>query len=595
MSKKSFLSQDTDKKHFDKAMVQWMWSFTKPYKKLIVGTFIFLILAETIPFLFPHILQIIIDENIAKGNYTNLVPLLILYLSLTVGNALFLYGKNVMSQYLGLHVIHDLRLLLYKTVQNYKMRFFHKTPVGRLMTRMTNDVDTLNTMFSEGLIDLFASVFMLVGALIIMLVKDWRLGLMALVWFPLMIKATSIFRIKVRNINVIIRQQLAQLNSVLQESLNGIVIVQLFQKQKERFDAFQEANKAYRDAFYKNVRYYSYYFPTIHSLTDFSILSIYVLGAYLVLQQEASIGLIVAFTWYASNVNRPLREISDRITNLQNAFAAASRILTLLESGEQEKEVDGHIALPAATHNDALSVQFAKVSFYYQPEAPVLQNLSFSVKAGESLAIVGATGSGKSTIMNLINRFYTPVQGEVLINDIPIQNLQSHSMRSKISMVTQDVFLFSDTIRNNITMGLDYDENAFAQAAQQACITHFIDQLPQGYDTILGEEGKTLSTGQRQLLSFARAIYSDPALLLLDEATSSIDAGTEKLVQQATLELMKNRTAIIVAHRLSTIARATNIIVLHQGKIIESGTHNQLLQTQGYYYRMVRMQNMSVG
>jgi ATP-binding cassette subfamily B protein len=581
---KEYLLEDKSKKIFDTRVVGRMLTFARPYKLLALLSFLFLITAEAIPFVFPHILQLIIDGPVQNKDFEGILSLMTIYLLLIILHSFLMYGKTLSSNLLGINVVHELRIHLYAHTQKLALRFFHRTPVGRLMTRLTNDVDTLNSLFSEGLIELLSSLLMLLFAMVFMFIKDWRLALITLVFFPLMALATGVFRRKVREINIVIRKDLAALNSVLQESLNGIELIRLFRKQAMRFKSFTQFNKNYKEAYIINVRYYSHYFPVINSLSEFVIVGCYGLGAWLVFKDMATTGTLVAFTWYAGMFTRPLRDISDKITKLQSAMAAGERVITLM---------DTHVSIEHGSKilgSSPPSIHFENVQFGYDPENPVLKNLSLNVKAGSSNAIVGATGSGKSTLIALLNRFYLPDSGLIRLNNHDISEYTEDSLRKNIANVSQDILLFSDSIRNNIVLGHKWDEQKFLETCKRCRVEVFVNKLASSYDTRIGMGGMELSTGQRQLISFARALYTDPQMLLLDEATSSIDSMTEELIQEALGELVQGRTSVIVAHRLSTIINSDNILVMHHGEIREEGDHRNLMEKNGIYARLIRLQ-----
>jgi ATP-binding cassette, subfamily B, multidrug efflux pump len=589
MSPRFAMQEDKADRFFDRDLLRNIWRFARPYGFPLFFTFILLLVTETLPFLLPHLLEQILDGPLKERNWLGVKNLIILYLIVVIVHALLMYIKSVLMQTLGLTIINKLRTALFAHVQKLPLSFFHKNPMGRLMTRLTNDVDTLNSLFTEGLLDLLSSLLMLILATSIMLYKDWKLGLATMIVFPLMVKATSIFRIKVRNINQIIRANLAAFNSVLQESLAGIRIVQLFNRQSTRLQKYKEFNRSYRNAFLRNVKYYSLFFPTISTLTDFSMAVCFFTGAWLIYSGESSTGALLAFTWYANMFNRPLRDLSDKITSLQTSAAAAERVFTLFN--EQPEGNPGKQLCQKSHWNQNL--RFEHVAFGYSSETPVIKNFSLEVRSGETLALVGATGAGKSTLFHLINRFYKPNQGTIHLGGIAATDFELSSWRTNIANVNQDILLFNDTIQKNLTL---WDESPDFAKLEYACakaqILPLINSLPKGFEQVLGAEGYQLSTGQKQLFTFARALYHDPALLLLDEATSSVDAQTELLLQKAMEEVVTGRTSIIIAHRLSTVKRADRILVMHHGEIREQGTHLELLSQNGIYSKLVRMQQL---
>ena len=581
---KEYLTEDKNKKIFDLEQIRRFSAFVKPYWATAVFTVVFLLVKEVLPFLFPGILAKVIDGPVAEKDFDGVLYWIGIYLGIIIVHSILYYSYTIMSRILGLRVIHDLRIHLFEHVSRLGLRFFHRTPIGRLMTRLTNDVDSLNSLVSEGLFELFSALLMIIYATVVMLYLNWKLGLITLAFLPLMLIVTGIFRVKVKNINVIIRKELAALNSILQESLNGISIVQIFNKQRTRFRKFKEYNRNYRNAYFKNVKYYSVYFPTVNSFSEFSVVACYFWGSYMIFDGEITTGTLVAFTWYANMFSRPLREISDKITNLQTAMAAGDRVFGLLDTEVFIK--DGEKELPEGK----LGVNFQHVHFGYDSENPVLKNISFDVEPGSTTAIVGATGSGKSTILSLLNRYYLSDNGAISVGGKKIEDLKNSSIRQKIANVSQDIFLFKDSIKNNIVFGNEWDEELFQSVIEITHVKDIVNQFPEGVEFQLDPGGKNISLGQRQLISFARALYAQPEILLLDEATSSVDTNTESLIQDALEKLLKNRTAIVVAHRLSTIKNADKILVIHQGVLKEEGTHQELIEAGGIYSKLVKMQ-----
>ncbi len=580
---KEYLLEDVSSSIFDFALLKRIWRYAQPYKTSLIISAILVIVKEVIPFFLPWILGRIIDGPVKTKDVNAIVQWSLLFLGLIILNTILQYIYTILSKITGLHIIHDIRMKLFTHVTTLSLQFFHRTPIGRLMTRMSNDVDSLNLLLSEVIFELISAFLMIILAATVMIYKNWQLGLVTLAFLPFMLLVTAIFRIKVKNINVIIRKELAQLNSVLQESLNGIFIVQLFQKQKDRFQNFKKHNKTYRNAYFKNVKYYSYFFPAIHSLTDFSLIAVYAFGSFYIFSDTISVGTLVAFTWYSTMFNRPLRDISDKITSLQTALAAGERVFNLLDTHVHIKDGLEEIA------EQKIGLTFDNVSFGYNENTTILKNISFTVEPGSTVAIVGATGSGKSTILSLINRFYLCDEGTISIGSQNINAISNSSLRNNIANVSQDIFLFNDSYANNIAFGKTVDHGQLLSASKASNAYEYIAKTPHNFETVVEPSGQNLSTGQRQLLSFARALYASPNLLLLDEATSSVDSHTEQLIQGALKELTKGRTSIVVAHRLSTIKNADKILVLHQGELCEEGTHDSLMSDDGIYAKLVKM------
>lgn len=578
---RTFMGSDRQAAILDRTLLRWFWPFAAPFRVRMAWTFVMLLACEVIPFLFPSLLQGIIDGPVAQKNPGGVWPWALAYLGLVVAHAALVFGKTWFTQKIGIEVIHNLRIHVFRHLQSLDTAYFQRTPAGRLMTRVTHDVDTLQALFTDGLIDLVSSVLMLGFAITFMLVKDWRLGLTSLLFLPLLFGATAIFRVKMRHINGLIRQELAGLNSSLQENLNGMPLVQLFRKQSKRYAYYAQRNLEYKQATHHQARYYSWFFPSINTISDFSLLACYTMGMWLITRGEITAGTLAAFTWLASIFNRPLREISDKITNLQTALAAGERVFSLAQIKPE---------LPAGTRTlpaGGLDVEFSHVDFSYRDDQPVLHDVTFRVATGTTTALVGSTGSGKSTIVNLLNRFYLPAKGCIALGGVPLSDVQNEILHQRIATVSQDVFLFSGTLRDNILLGARFKEEHFQETCARTRVTVIADRLPEGYDTLLREGGKGLSAGERQLVSFARALYAEPDILLLDEATANIDTPTELLVQQALQELTRGRTSVVVAHRLSTIAGAEQILVIQEGRIVERGTHADLVAQKGHYQKLL--------
>lgn len=584
-ARKEYLSEDKVARFLDRNLWLRLVSLARGYKGTAFTAFFFLITSEILPVLQPRILQEMIDGPIKHRHLEGIAPYMGAFAALVLASGVLEYFRAVASQRLGLSVIHELRVRIFARLQGFSMDFFHRTPVGRLMTRLGNDIDSLSSMFTEGLIELLGALLMIAYAVGFMFWLDWRLALASLAVLPFMILATSIFREKVRKNNTVIRGLLAELNSIMQESLGGIHIVRIFGRVARQVRKFDEVNRATRDEWFRNVRYYSVFFPSIAGLTELSLAILYFTGAWLFFHDTVTLGTLIAFSWYTGLFFRPLRELSDKITALQSALAAAERVFTLF---------DTRAALPAGSVSafpDAPAIRFENVSFGYDPGKPVLTEVSFAVNPGESVAIVGATGSGKSTTIALCNKFYLPDAGRIAIGGTELADFTEPALRRHIGLISQDVYLFSETVAFNVALGPDFDLARVEEVCRYVNAHDFIARMPDGYLTRLKERGENLSAGQRQLLAFARALYHRPRILLMDEATSSVDTATEALVQEALDRMLKDMTSIVVAHRLSTIQKATRILVMHKGRIREQGSHQELLRQGGIYYKLYRLQN----
>jgi len=567
--------------------------FIKPYQ----GRFYFLILLTILLGLLtplrPLLIQYTLDTHVAVGKYWDMVNVMFLILGLLVLQSVVQYVHTYISGRIGQYVIRDIRIQLYQHIINLRLRFFDKTPIGRLVTRTISDVETLADVFSEGLAAMAGDLLQIVFILIFMFLTDWRLALVSLSTVPLMLLSTYVFKEKIKVAFNDVRNAVANLNSFVQEHLTGMNIVQMFGSEKREFEKFNEINKEHRDANLRSVLYYSVYFPVAEIIAAMGIGLLVWYGAKGVINQEQTgitIGTLMAFIMYIQMFFRPIRMIADRYNTLQMGIVSSSRIINLLD--------DRTDVVPNGTFKPQLvkgNVSFDHVWFAYNDANYVLKDVNLEIQSGETLALVGATGAGKSSIINLLNRFYEINRGSIRVDGVDIKEYDLGVLRKNIGVVLQDVFLFSDSIRYNITLGNpDVTDEMILHAADLVGARKFIDRLPGGLDYNVMERGSTLSVGQRQLLSFIRAMVYDPKILVLDEATSSVDSETEGMIQEAISKMMTSRTSIVIAHRLSTIQKANKIIVLDKGEIKETGTHESLLTQQGLYAQLHKMQYKEV-
>lgn len=538
----------------------------------------------------PWIIQHAIDNDVALGDYNGLVFWVIVLLVLLVIQAVVQYFHTYLSGWLGQYIIKDIRIKLFRHIQNLRLQFFDKTPIGRLVTRNVSDIETLSEVFSTGIAGIIADILQLVVILAFMFVLNWKLTLVSLALLPVLLFATYIFKEKVKVSFNEVRTAVSNLNSFVQEHITGMNIVQIFNAEKREFEKFKEINREHRTANIRAVFYYATYFPVAEIIQAAGIGLIVWYGAGDVIQDKIQLGVLIAFIMYIQMFFRPIRMIADRFNTLQMGIVASNRILDLMDS--KEHIVDNGFHCPGTIEG---SVKFDKVWFAYNDEDWVLKDIHFEVQKGEALALVGATGAGKSSVINLLTRFYEINKGSIEIDGKNIREYDLANLRGHIAVVLQDVFLFSDTIYNNITLrNPDIPREKVEEAAELVGARGFIEKLPGGFDYNVMERGATLSVGQRQLISFVRAMVYDPKIIVLDEATSSVDTETEGLIQEAIQKLMKGRTSIVIAHRLSTIQNADKILVLDKGQIVEEGTHDNLLGLDGFYAQLHQMQYKEV-
>jgi ATP-binding cassette subfamily B multidrug efflux pump len=570
----------------DMKVLRQLYTYVKPYQKqfyfLVFLTIALAILAPTRP----YFIQIAIDEHVAVGDVPGLIKIIYLLVVLMVIQALAQWAHTYYSGWIGQVIIKDIRVKLYQHLLRLKLKFFDSTPIGRLVTRNVSDIETLADVFSEGLAAIIGDLLQIITILGVMLYIDWKLTLVSLSTLPLLVLSTYVFKEKIKVTFNDVRNAVSNLNSFLQEHITGMNIVQMFNREQREFEKFKEINREHRAAHIRSVLYYSVYFPVAEIIQAIGIGLVVWYGAVGVLGMELQIGILISFIMYLQLFFRPIRMIADRFNTLQMGVVSSSRIFKLLASTE-------HIANQGTFNPEKIqgNLRLEGVWFAYNEEEYVLKNISFSVKKGQTIALVGATGAGKSSIINLISRFYEINKGSITIDGTPIQEFELSALRKHIGVVHQDVFLFSTSIFQNITLGNpNISKEQVMKAAERVGASKFIEKLPGGLDYNVMERGATLSVGQRQLISFVRAMVYNPEILILDEATSSVDTETEELIQASIEKMMKGRTSIVIAHRLSTIQKADLILVLHKGEIVETGTHESLLGQGGFYTQLHLMQ-----
>jgi ATP-binding cassette subfamily B multidrug efflux pump len=570
----------------DTKVLRQLYQYVKPYKAqfyfLVFLTIALALLAPTRP----YFIQVAIDDYVAIGDSQGLIRMIYILVGLMILQAIVQWAHTYYSGWIGQVIIRDLRVRLYNHLLKLKLKFFDNTPIGRLVTRNISDIETLADVFSEGLAAIIGDLLQLVTILGVMFYIDWKLTLVSLCTLPLMIISTYIFKEKIKVTFNDVRNAVSNLNSFLQEHITGMNIVQIFNREDREFEKFKEINREHRRAHIRSVLYYSIYFPVAEIIQAIGIGLVVWYGAVGVLGMELQIGVLISFIMYLQLFFRPIRMIADRFNTLQMGVVSSSRIFKLLDSKEHIAN-EGNFS-PERVKGD---IQVKDLWFAYVDEDYVLKNINFEVKPGQTVALVGATGAGKSSIINLLSRFYEINKGSITIDGTDIREFELSTLRKHIGIVLQDVFLFSNTIYYNITLGNpNISREQVMEAAEMVGAKKFIERLPGGLDYNVMERGATLSVGQRQLISFVRAMVYNPEIIILDEATSSVDTETEELIQESIERMMKGRTSIVIAHRLSTIQKADKIIVLHKGEIVEQGTHDSLLNQGGYYTQLHQMQ-----
>jgi ATP-binding cassette subfamily B protein len=574
-------------KAYDSRLMRRLLGYLRPYWRSAAIALAAIIGHSVLQLAPPYLTKVAIDEHIATGDMLGLRQVALLYLIVLVSSFALEYLQTWTMQMVGQRIMYDLRMQLYGHLQRLDLRFYDRNPVGRLMTRVTSDVDVLNEMFSAGVIAIFGDVFTLAGIMIVMLTMDWRLALASFVVLPLIFVITQWFRKHVRESYRQVRAWIARINAFLQENLTGMGTVQLFRREPRNADQFDGINARHRTANIDSIFYYAIFYPAIELVGALAASIIIWVGGLRVLDDALTLGVLVAFLQYSARFYRPISDMSEKFNVLQSAMASSERIFTLLDTPVAITNAPAVVRPPAPLRGH---IVFDHVWFAYNGEDWVLRDVSFEVQPGQRVGLVGATGSGKTTIINLLLRFYDVQRGRILVDGIDVRDLDLAQLRGLFALVLQDVHLFSGTIAGNIRLGAEIPDEAVRRAAEAVSADGFIDRLPGGLDAPVAERGATLSTGQKQLLSFARALAFDPRVLILDEATSSVDTETELAIRRALEVLMQGRTTIAIAHRLSTIQDMDRILVLHKGVLREAGTHQALLAERGIYYRLYQLQ-----
>ena len=575
-------------KAYDARLMRRLLQYLRPYWRQVALAFVTIIVSSIASLAQPYLIKVAIDRYITQRQMAGLDGLAVLYLTMLLASFTAEFFQTLTLQTTGQRIMYDLRLAIYRHLQRLDLRYYDHNPVGRLMTRVTSDVDVLNDLFTSGVVTIFGDVFTLAGIMGVMLWMNWRLAVVAFSVLPLIFFVTQWFRRNVRDSYRTVRGLIARINAFLQENITGMSTVQLFRRERLNFARFDTIDKAHRDANVDSIFYYAVFYPAIEIVSTLATSLIIWYGGGSVLHQALTLGALVAFVQYSQRFFRPISDMSEKFNVMQAAMASSERIFKLLD----EPVILESPAQPKARPAPALGhIRFEHVWFAYNDDDFVLKDVSFEVRPGERLGIVGATGAGKTTLINLLLRFYDVQRGRITIDGVDVRELELGDVRGLFSLVLQDVHLFSGTVADNIRLGNPAIGDERVRAAAQAVHAEpFILRMADGYGSAVAERGSTLSVGQKQLLSFARALAFDPRVLVLDEATSSVDTETELIIRDALQVLMAERTTIAIAHRLSTIQDMDQILVLHKGQLRESGTHQELLAQRGIYFKLFELQ-----
>ncbi len=574
-------------KAYDARLMKRLLRYLYPYRWVVAVAVVLLLVSSLFQISLTFLIQIAIDDYITVDDASGLRLIAVLYVGAILLALATSYAQLYSTMWLGQKVQHDIRMQIFRHLQKLHLGFFDKNPVGRLVTRVTNDVNVLDEMFSSGVVTIIGDIFMLVLIVGALLYYNWQLALITFIVLPLLVMVTFVFRAKVRNVYREVRTRLARLNAFTQEHITGMSLIQLFNQEERTYNKFDAINRRLRSAHFRSIYYYAVFFPTVEIIGALSVGLLLYYGGIRINEAALTFGELVAFIHLVERFYRPIRDLSEKYNILQASMASSERIFNLLDT--EPMIVDPRKPAPLHNYNGRINVE--NLWFAYDRNDWVLKDVSFSVEPGERVAVVGATGAGKTSLVSLLYRFYDYQKGSIKIDGIDMKDLPIDQLRSHLALVLQDVFLFSGDYASNVRLrNADIPDEEVIKALNRVGFDRFLVNLPDGIQTEVKERGATLSTGQKQLLSFARALAFDPDILILDEATSSVDTETEMLIQKALEELLKDRTSIIIAHRLSTIEKADRIIVLHHGRLREMGTHKELLKQKGFYHTLYRMQ-----
>ncbi len=565
--------------------------YLRPHKLLVAAAFLLILAMAALDLVGPYLTKVAIDGPIARGDASGLAGIAGLFVASLLGAYVVRFAQTYLMQMTGQQIMLDMRREIFGHLQRLHVAYFDKNPVGRLMTRVTTDVDAVNELFTSGVVTVFGDLFTLFGIMGVMLALDWRLALVTFSVIPLFFLVTNWFRRGARQSFRETRKWVARINAFLQENLTGMSVIQIFRREERNQTAFAAINRKHADANMSAIFYYAVFYPAIELLAALAVALILLYGGSGVLRGAVTLGALVAFIQYSERFWRPISDLSEKFNVVQAAMASSERIFLLLDTVPEVQAKPGAILLPEVRGRVAFEgVWFAYGGAGTDDPQWVLRDIDFAVAPGKSVALVGATGAGKTSIISLLTRFYDVQKGRVTLDGVDVRDLDPSATRRALALVLQDVYLFSGTIASNIRLGSEISDERVMAAARAVHAHAFIERLPEGYATEVRERGSTLSVGQKQLLSFARALAHDPRVLILDEATSSVDTETEQLIQDALKTLLRGRTAIVIAHRLSTIQNVDEILVMHKGQIRERGTHGALLAARGLYWRLYQLQ-----